>query len=41
MDDLKDYKAPLGAFQLLAQEYVVPILFGLVGLALLLDRLGV
>ena len=40
-DDLKDYKAPLGAFQLIASEYAGEILVCIVILALLLDKLGV
>ena len=40
-DDLKDYKAPLGAFQLIASEYAGEILVCLVILALLLDKFGV
>ena len=41
MDDYKDYRAPLGAFQLIAQEYAGEILFCIFLLALLLDKIGV
>ena len=40
-EDLKDYKPPLGAFQLIASEYAGEILICIVILALLLDKLGV
>ena len=40
-NDVKNYRAPLGAFQLIAQEYAGEILFCIFLLALLLDKLGV
>ena len=40
MDDFKNYRAPLGAFQLIAQEYAGELLFCIFLLALLLDKLG-